>query len=78
MLAFAIIIARGIISQATLPETVWAATISILPFAVIGMLLGRIAQNTVNESVQATITAEVKGQETLSDNVDENENLIST
>ena len=78
MLAFATIIVRGIISQATLPDTVWAATISIPPFAVIGLLLGRIAQNTVNESVQATITAEMKGQDSLSNKVKKEEDLVST
>jgi hypothetical protein len=78
MLAFAILIVRGIMTQATLPDTVWTATISILPFAIVGLLLGRIAQTTVNESVQATITAEVKKQETLHTEVEEEEDLIST
>jgi hypothetical protein len=54
-LAMAVVICRGWLEASGVESTLTAAIISLFLFAVIGAILGHIAQATIDESVQAQL-----------------------
>ena len=50
-LAFAMVIARGVVSQAGVEATLLAASAALFVFAAIGYVVGQIAAHLVRESV---------------------------
>jgi len=52
-LAMAMVIGRGLVGSGGVEGTLTAATLSLAAFAVLGAILGHLAQNTVDESVRA-------------------------
>ncbi len=54
-LAMAIVVCRGLVGSAGVIGTLSLALVSLGTFAVLGAILGHIAQNTVDESVRARL-----------------------
>lgn len=51
----AVVICRGLMDSGGVEGTLTSATLSLAAFAVLGAVLGHIAQNTVDESVRARL-----------------------
>ena len=54
-LAMSVAICRGWLGSAGVEGTLTTASISLVVFAVVGAILGHIAQTTIDESVQAKL-----------------------
>jgi hypothetical protein len=54
-LAMAVVICRGLASAGGVEGTLTAATLSLAAFAVLGAILGHLAQNTIDESVRTRL-----------------------
>ena len=54
-LAMSVAICRGWLGSAGVEGTLTMATISLVAFAIVGAILGHIAQITIDESVQAKL-----------------------
>lgn len=52
LLAFTTALARGVVHGSSAASALWAAWLSLLAFAAIGMVVGWIAGRTVDESVR--------------------------
>jgi hypothetical protein len=61
-LAMAIVICRGLKDSAGVEGTLTMAIVSMVVFAVVGAVLGHIAQTTVDESVRQKIGQELAVQ----------------
>jgi hypothetical protein len=61
-LAFVVSLLRGLIAGGGANGTLWTAWCSLLAFAVIGCVIGWIAERTVADSVSGRIEAELAGQ----------------
>jgi hypothetical protein len=58
-LAMTVVIYRGWLLSGGVEETLSQAIGGLIAFAVVGAILGHIAQTTVEESVQARLSAEL-------------------
>lgn len=58
-LAFATVLARGIVHHAGLEATVVQAVGMMLAFAIVGGIVGRVAENVVEESVRAKMAEQL-------------------
>ncbi len=58
LLAFATVLARGIVRSAGANATLWHATQMMFVFAAVGGLVGAVAGRIVAESVRASMAAE--------------------
>jgi hypothetical protein len=54
-LAMAVMICRGLLDASGVEGTLTQATISLVVFAVVGAILGHLAQTTIDESVRAKL-----------------------
>ncbi len=54
-LAMAVVIGRGLVSAGGVEGTLTSATVSLAAFAVLGAILGHLAQNTIDESVRTRL-----------------------
>ena len=54
-LAMTVVIGRGLVGSGGVIGTLTAATISLAAFAVLGAILGHLAQNTIDESVRTRL-----------------------
>jgi hypothetical protein len=61
-LAMTVVICRGWLSGGGAEGTLVLATISLVAFAVVGAILGHIAQSTIDESVRAKLEQELNTQ----------------
>jgi hypothetical protein len=61
-LAMAIVICRGLKDSAGVEGTLTMAVVAMVMFAVVGSVLGHIAQTTVDESVRRKIEQELAQQ----------------
>ena len=59
-LAMTVVIFRGVLSGAPTEGTLSAATLNLVVFAGIGMVVGSIAQSTVDDAVRAKLEAELE------------------
>ena len=64
LLAFSTFLARGMIHAADGQTTLLGAWCCLIGFAALGYLIGAIAERTVEESVRATIQAELNAADT--------------
>jgi hypothetical protein len=68
-LAFATVIARGVVSQFGVESTILAASAALFVFAAVGYVVGQMAAHLVNESVrtqfQAAMAAWDDNQQTI-------------
>jgi hypothetical protein len=58
--AFCIVVARGALTGGQLGTTVLWACLCLIAFSVVGALVGRIAERTVDDSVYWRVRAELK------------------
>lgn len=58
-LAMAVVLGRGVMDSAGVEGTLSTAIIALVIFAVVGSVLGQIAQSTVDESVRQQIEMEL-------------------
>jgi hypothetical protein len=54
-LAMAVVICRGLVDSGGVIGTLYTAILTLAAFAVLGAILGQLAQNTVDESVRAKL-----------------------
>jgi hypothetical protein len=59
LLAFQTTVIRGWIHHADVQSTLWTAWLSLLAFAAVGLVVGRIAGQTVQEYVVGRMNAEL-------------------
>lgn len=59
-LAMAVVICRGVLASGGVTSTLSAATASLVVFAIVGAVLGQVAQATVDESVRATLDKQLR------------------
>lgn len=57
-LALATAVARGLLRGSSVENMLFHAWLALLAFAVIGYLIGRLAQATVEESLRASLAAQ--------------------
>jgi hypothetical protein len=62
-LAMAVMICRGWLDSSGVEGTLTQATISLVLFAIVGAILGHLAQTTLDESVRATLQQQLAYQE---------------
>jgi hypothetical protein len=65
-LALAVVLVRGLKQGAALEPTLLAGFLALCVFAILGWILGEVAERTVEDSVRSKIAAEFAGQETAS------------
>ncbi len=63
LLAFQTILLRGWIHENDLQSTLWTAWLGLLAFAALGLVIGSIAGQVVQESVVGRMNAELAAQE---------------
>jgi hypothetical protein len=63
----AVVICRGWLGSGGIEGTLTQATLSLALFAVVGAILGHIAQSTIDESVRAKMEAELAEQTPVND-----------
>ena len=63
LLAFQTTLLRGWFHRSDLQSTLWTAWLSLLVFAAIGLIIGRVAGQIVQESVIGRVNAELAAQE---------------
>jgi len=59
LLALVTTVARAVIRGGSLPEALWTGCGWLVVFALIGAVVGRLAQQTIDESVAARLAAEL-------------------
>ena len=62
LLAFATVVARGIVHASVSSDTIWRASTMLFAFAAIGYLLGRTAQWIVDDSVRGRLTSQISNK----------------
>jgi hypothetical protein len=63
LLAFLTILVRGWIHQSDSQGTLWTAWLGLMLFAAVGLIVGRVAGQIVQESVIGRVNAELAAQE---------------
>ena len=63
LLAFQTTLLRGWFHRGDLQSTLWTAWLSLLVFAAVGLVIGRVAGQIVQESVIGRVNAELAAQE---------------
>lgn len=61
-LAMTVVILRGLINSSGPANTLTIATLALAIFAVVGAVLGHIAQSTIDDSVRQKIEQELAGR----------------
>lgn len=56
-LALVTVVARGLLRGSSIESTLFHAWLALLAFSVVGYLIGRLAQWTVEESLRASLAA---------------------
>jgi hypothetical protein len=62
-LAMSVAICRGWLEAAGVEGTLTMATVSLVAFAIVGAVLGHIAQTTVDESVRAKLERQLNDRQ---------------
>jgi hypothetical protein len=62
LLAFQTTLLRGWFHHSDLQSTLWTAWLSMLAFAAVGLIIGRVAGQIVQESVVGRVNAELAAQ----------------
>lgn len=62
-LAFLTVVARGLIHGSTATSTLYWAWLAFVVFAAVGYLIGQIAASVVEDSVRASLAAELAARE---------------
>jgi hypothetical protein len=62
LVAFAIAMARGVIRSAGVNATMWQASITMFAFALVGYIVGAMADRIVEESVRGSVAAQAAAQ----------------
>lgn len=63
LIAFAIVLARGIVQSAGVNATLWQASLVLFGFALLGYLVGQAAGQIVDGSVRAGLAAQAVAQQ---------------
>ena len=63
LLAFQTTLLRGWFHRSDLQSTLWTAWLSLLVFAAVGLVIGRVAGQIVQESVIGRVNAELATQD---------------
>ena len=63
MLAFQTTLLRGWFHRSDLQSTLWTAWLSLIVFAAVGLVIGRVAGQIVQESVIGRVNAELATQD---------------
>ena len=63
LLAFQMTLLRGWFHRSDLQSTLWTAWLGLLVFAAVGLVIGRVAGQIVQESVIGRVNAELAAQE---------------
>lgn len=58
-LAFCVVITRSLLGGGGFESTIWLASLSLFAFAALGYVVGTLASNTVRQSVQFQMNAEL-------------------
>jgi hypothetical protein len=62
LLAFAAVMARGIVHAGAPAATIWQAVMSLFAFATIGYAIGRTAQWIIEDSVHGLLTNQLQNK----------------
>ena len=62
LLAFATVMARGVVHGGSANATIWQAAMSLFVFAAIGYTIGRTAQWVIDDSVRGELTSQLQRQ----------------
>ena len=60
LLAFATMVARGVLNQSSASSTCGSAAAMLFVFAAIGYVVGRIAENVVTDALKARFAAQMQ------------------
>lgn len=60
LLAFAVVMARSVINNGPVDATIGRAVASMIAFAAAGLVLGRVAQFVVDDSVRGELTLAIQ------------------
>jgi len=60
LLAYATVMARGLVHAGPSSQTIWNAAVAMFGFAAIGYAIGRTAQWIVDDSVRGRLTSEMQ------------------
>ena len=60
LLAFATMMARGVVHGGSASATIWQAAVSLFAFAAIGYAIGRTAQWVIDDSVRGQLTSQLE------------------
>ena len=63
-LGFGAAIARGIVEAQAANEMVWQAVVNLIAFGIVGLLVGRIAQWTVDDSIRSQLATQMQARPT--------------
>ena len=66
LLAFAAVMARGIVHAAAPAATIWQAVTSLFAFAAIGYAIGRTAQWIIEDSLRGQLTNQLQNKPSTS------------
>jgi hypothetical protein len=78
LLAFATVMARGIVHGGSASATIWQAVMSLIVFAGIGYTIGRTAQWAVDDSVHGQLTSQLQNKPSNSmERMNTNETVIA-
>jgi hypothetical protein len=62
LLAFAAVMARGVVHGGSAGATTWQAIVSLFAFATIGYCVGRTAQWVIDDSVRGQLTSQLQNK----------------
>lgn len=62
LLAFAAVMARGVVHGGSASAIIWQAVLSLFAFAGIGYVIGRTAQWIVEDSVRGQLTSQLQNK----------------
>ena len=63
-LAYAAVVAQGVVTQGSLVATLQTACLCLFGFAALGYLIGQIADRAITESVRFQLLTDLKARET--------------
>ncbi len=64
LLGFSAAIVRGIVEAQTANQTVWQAVFNLVAFGFVGLLVGCIAQWTVDDSIRSQLATQMQARPT--------------
>lgn len=67
LLAMAVVTTRGVVAGAGVEGTLTTATLNLIAFAAVGLVLGSIAESTVDNAVRTKLEQQLEQESTASE-----------